>query len=145
MTVSDGQNDEYLVIVSNSNSEASTNSSNAKLYSFVLCFFTLILVESSVVESRTFTEGAIQKWLPKLVTKSDIRGRGYMRIVTSPSKKNLCIISFYFLLVFGQRGSSWPFVSIPALKLFQVLALVRLLNKAKQSLTFTKLNLLVLV
>ena len=41
---------------------------------------------------------------PKLATKSDIGGRGYIQIVTSLPKK-VCI-SFYFLLVFGQCCST---------------------------------------
>ena len=48
-------------------------------------------------------EGAGEGGEPKLVTKSDIGRRGYIKIVT-PSPKKLCI-SFYFSLVFGQRGS----------------------------------------
>ena len=72
--------------------------------------------------------GVIQKWhrwgsggreYPKLVTKSDIGGRRYMQIVTSPPKK-----SFYFVFDFGQRGSSWALVSILVVVSFQALAWV---------------------
>ena len=61
--------------------------------------------------------GVIQKWhhwgsegreYPKLVTKSDIGGRRY----------------FYFVLDFGQRGSSWALVSILVVVSFQALAWV---------------------
>ena len=60
---------------------------------------------------------------PKVVTKSDIGGRGYMQKVTSTPKK--VRISFYFSLVFGQRSRSWALVSIPVVVSFQALAWVR--------------------
>ena len=78
--------------------------------------------------------GDIQKWrhqgrrggrsYPKLVTKSEIMGRGYMQIVT-PLPKKLCI-SFYFSLGFGQCSSSnWDLGSILVVVSFQALAWVR--------------------
>ena len=56
---------------------------------------------------------------PKLVTANGIGGGTVHTNSDITTKKTLC--KFLFLLIFGQRGCSRPFVSVPAMVLFQVL------------------------
>ena len=45
---------------------------------------------------------------PKLVTKSDIGGRGYMQIVTSPPKENyVSVFIFHLFLVSVTAAELW--------------------------------------
>ena len=46
------------------------------------------------------------------MTKSDIGGKGYMQIMTSPPKIKSCV-RFHFSLVFGHHSTSWALVNIP--------------------------------
>ena len=89
--------------------------------------------------SKRFDKGTSQKWrrrgkregYPKLVAKNGIWGRG-LHVNSYITTKENYVLSFYFLLVFSQRGSSWVFVNIRVVVSLQALAWVRVprLNKA---------------
>ena len=74
--------------------------------------------------------GVIGNGCLKLVTKSDIWG-WRLHVNSGITAKENYVLSFYFLLVFSQRGSSWVFVNIRVMVSFQALAWVRVprLNK----------------
>ena len=63
------------------------------------------------------------KLLCKICDKKWHRGQGGTYKKWHHNQKKSCV-SFYFLLAFGQRGSSWALVSIPVVMSFQALAWV---------------------
>ena len=88
----------------------------------------------NVLTKRPFKNGVAGvkgRGYPKLVTKTGIWGGGLHVNSDIISKENY-VLSFYFLLVFSQRGSGWAFVNIRVVVSFQALAWVRVrrLNKA---------------
>ena len=74
---------------------------------------------------------------PKLVTKNGIWGRGSHVNSYITTKENY-VLSFYFLLVFSQRGSGWAFVNSRVVVSFQALVWVRVPRLTKHNLHLVK-------
>ena len=90
--------------------------------------------------SKRFDKETIQKWrrrgkregVPKISDKNWHLGGEGLHVNSDIISKENYVLSFYFLLVFSQRGSGWAFVNIRVVVSFQALAWVRVrrLNKA---------------
>ena len=66
-----------------------------------------------------------QKFVSRAVIRINFNNKRKLRVIQKWRHDGLSLkicLSFYFWLVFGQRGSSWTFVSVPVGVSFQALA-----------------------